>query len=220
VSRTNAISVRPVAAVCVVLASVWGNVPAIAAGSGDQSVQSAKAARELISYELTRYAIDTKQEFASFIAKFEQAVPPFNLGAITAGVKNWDDVVANTAKAAPHSFLIYSRLPGSELFRIHGVGFDKRRGIGYLMGNHVIAETMYRNYPGAILNAPLRVHIFENESGNAVFQIERPSDHFGSFGDKDIAAVGSLLNGKLIDLFKVLDVPVPASLAGTLPSRP
>jgi len=206
--------VLSVAAVCVALmVSVWGNAPANSANNtGVSSTDASTAAQQATSYKVTRYEVDTKQEYAAFIAKFEAAVPPFNAGAILAGVSNWDDVIRNTAAAAPNGFLIYSRLPGSTLFQINGVGLDTRRSVGYLMGNHVVAETMYRHYPGATLNAPLRVLIFENAEGNAVFEFERPSDQFGSFGNKDIAAVGWLLNSKVANLLTVLDVPVPAGL--------
>lgn len=208
------ISALSVAAVGVALmVSVWGNVPANSSSTaGVSSTDASEAAHEATSYKLTRYEVDTKQEYAAFIAKFEAAVPPFNAGAILAGVTSWDDVIRNTEQAAPNGFLIYSRLPGSTLFQIHGVGLDTRRSVGYLMGNHVIAETIYRHDPGAILNAPLRVQIFENAQGNAVFEFERPSDQFGSFGNKDIADVGWLLNGKVAHLLQVLDVPVPAGL--------
>ena len=213
-SRSKGISALSVAAVCVAfMVGMWGNVPASSASSAaGSSTDASDVAQQATSYKVTRYAIDTKQEYASFIAKFEAAVPPFNVGAILAGVSSWDDVIRNTAQAAPNGFLIYSRLPGSTLFQINGVGLDNRRSVGYLMGNHVVAETMYRHDPGATLNAPLRVLIFENEQGNAVFEIERPSDQFGSFGNKDIADVGRLLNTKVANLLQVLDVPVPAGL--------
>jgi len=36
----------------------------------------------------------------------------------------------------------------------------ERRAITYLMGNNVIAETMFRHDPGIILYAPLRTAIY------------------------------------------------------------
>ena len=195
------------------MVSAWGNQAGASANDGSTSSNSSsEAAREATTYKLTRYAIDTKQPFASFVTAFEQAVPTFDPATILAGVTSWDDVVNNTAKAAPNGFLIYSKLPTSAMFKISGVGADNMRSFAYLVGNHVIAETMYRHYPGAVLNAPLRVLIFENEDGNAVFEIERPSDQFGSFGNKDIAAVGRILNEKVAGLMTLLGVPVPAGL--------
>lgn len=195
------------------MVSVRGDSAANSTDNTDVSSNDVPLApHEGTSYQLTRYEIDTKQEYAAFIAKFEAAIPAFNLNAILADVTSWNDIIKNTDADAPNGFLIYSRLPGSLLFQINGVGLDSRQSVGYLMGNHVIAETMYRHYPGAILNAPLRVQIFENAEGNAVFEFERPSDQFGSFGNKDIAAVGWLLNGKVAHLLQVLDVPVPGGL--------
>jgi hypothetical protein len=41
---------------------------------------------------------------------------------------------------------------------------------------------MYGHDPGEVmLNAPLRIMIYTNAVGKAVFFIERPSDQFGAF---------------------------------------
>jgi hypothetical protein len=159
---------------------------------------------------LARYEIDTKQDFDTFVSAFEQAVPAFT-PAIFAGVSNWDEVIARTAAIATNGFLIYAKLPTGTGPNM-GVGLDHRRGAEYLMGNHVISERMYRYNPAVMLHAPLRVMIFENERGDAVFEIERPSDQFGAYGDKRIAEVGVLLNHKVAQLLAVLEVPVPAGL--------
>jgi len=214
VSKFERNSAFVVAAVCgALILSAYGNLSGSSANeTSSSSSRSSEAAHEATSYKLTRYEIDTKQEFDSFIAAFEEAVPPFDPATILAGVTSWDDVVNNTAEAAPNGFLIYSRLPGGTLYKINGVGSDNLNSVSYLVGNHVIAETMYRHYPGATLNAPLRLMIFENEQGNAVFAIDRPSDQFGSFGNKDIAKVGRLLNEKVAGLMSLLNVPVPAGL--------
>lgn len=166
-----------------------------------RSESSGKAVK-VTNYKLSRYEINTKQDFDTFVAAFEKAVPAFT-PAIFTGVKNWNDVVANTAAAAPNGFLIYAKLT-FDGFRISGVGSDNLRGASYLMGNHVVAETMYRHNPGVMLNAPLRVMIFENEQGDAVFEIERPSDQFDAYGDKAIAKVGWLLNQKVSELMRAL----------------
>jgi len=213
-SRGKIATISVVAIVGALILSVYVSTSSSTAVGGSSSSSSASiAAQEATAYKTTRYAIDTEQDFATFVAKFEDAVPMFD-PAILAGVTSWDEVVENTAAAAPNSFLIYSKLPAGQVMQINGDAFpnDRLDSNAYLMGNHVIAETMYRHYPGAILNAPLRVLIFEDEHGHAVMEMERPSDQFGSFGNKEIAKVGLFLNQKVADLMTLLGVPVPDGL--------
>jgi hypothetical protein len=80
------------------------------------------------------------------------------------------------------------------------------------MGNHTIAETMYRQDPGIMLYAPLRLCLYEDLDGQAHFSVDQPSDQFGSFGDPDIAATGKLLDQKLAALLTGLGVSVPDGL--------
>lgn len=165
------------------------------------------------TYESTRFTIDTGQEFDEFIAAFEAAVPTFS-PALYLEAKDWEEVQANAAAAAPHEFLIYAKLRPSDAMSISGVGRDTDRSAVYLMGNHTIAETMYRHNPGVMLYAPLHVNIFESEDGNALFSIDRPSDQFGSFGNEDIQKVGISLDKKVATLLTLLDVQVPEGFAG------
>jgi len=54
--------------------------------------------------------------------------------------------------------------------------------VAYLMGNHVIAERMFRHDPRAMLYAPLRAVIWEDPSGAAWFTVDQPSMQFASSG--------------------------------------
>jgi hypothetical protein len=180
--------------------------------AGSMASKEAPKSGEVTAYTLNRYTIDTKQDYTKFVARFEKAVPSFTPD-IVASASDWNEVVANTAEVATNDFLIYTKFTDWPWGRFSGMeGLDKRRGTMYLMGNHVIAETMYRHNPGVMAHAPLRLMIFENERGDAVFQIERPSDQFAAYGDEEIAKVGLLLNEKLESLLRSLDVPVPSGL--------
>jgi hypothetical protein len=191
---------------------IVGGIFTASTQAGSMASQEAPKSGEVTSYTLNRYTIDTKQDYTKFVERFEKAVPSFTPD-IVATASDWDEVVANTAGVATNSFLIYTKFTDWPWGRFSGMeGLDKRRGAMYLMGNHVIAETMYRHNPGVMANAPLRPMIFENERGDAVFQIERPSDQFAAYGDKRIAEVGLLLDDKLARLLEVLDVPVPSGL--------
>ncbi|MDJ0420073.1 hypothetical protein [Rhodococcus opacus] len=180
--------------------------------AGSMASKEAPKSGEVTSYTLNRYTLDTRQDYTKFVARFEKAVPSFTPD-IVASASDWNEVVANTAGIATNGFLIYTKFTDWPWGRFSGMeGLDKRRGTMYLMGNHVIAETMYRHNPGVMAHAPLRLMIFENERGDAVFQIERPSDQFAAYGDEEIAKVGLLLNQKLESLLRGLDVPVPSGL--------
>ena len=72
---------------------------------------------------------------------------------------------------------------------------------------------MYRHDPGVMLNAPLRTMIYTNTAGKAVFVIERPSDQFGAFENKEISKVGVSLDQKVAALLRVLQVLVPEGLS-------
>lgn len=105
-----------------------------------------------------------------------------------------------------------------------GVAGHDRRCTTYLMGNHVIAERMYRHDPGILLYAPLRTTLYEDHDGQLWFAVAQPSTRFASFGDPEIAAVGAELDGKLADLFATLGIAVPVELTlaagGAAATRP
>lgn len=45
---------------------------------------------------------------------------------------------------------------------------DNAECIAYLMGNHTIAEQMFRHDPRAMLYAPLRILIWEGSTGRGI----------------------------------------------------
>lgn len=51
----------------------------------------------------------------------------------------------------------------------------RARAITYMVGNNVIAETMYRHDPGVMLYAPLRTVIYEDTDGAVHVGIDQPS---------------------------------------------
>jgi uncharacterized protein (DUF302 family) len=90
----------------------------------------------------------------------------------------------------------------------------------YLMGNHTIAETMFRHDPSAILHAPLRTVIYTDPSGATNLTVDQPSLLFASYGNPDITAVGEHLDALLAQLIELLGAEVPASLKVVAPHRP
>jgi hypothetical protein len=155
-----------------------------------------------------RLIVDVDGPFDEFRARYEEAVPTYDLGGL-ARFSNWDAVVADAAAAAPNGFFRYGTIDAGPIFAIAG---HKSRSVVYLMGNHTIAETMYAHDPGIMLYAPLRTVIYEDLDGGVHFATDQPSHQFGSFGDPDIAATGRLLDEKLAALLTGLGVAVPDGL--------
>jgi uncharacterized protein (DUF302 family) len=157
---------------------------------------------------VTRLVIDVDSSFDEFKSRYEQAVPAFSPDKIT-GLADWNEVVARTAELAPHGFLLYGKVDAAPVMKLNG---HTQRAVSYLMGNHVVAETMYGKDPGVMLYAPLRTLIYEGLDGKVHFSIDQPSTRFSSFDNDDIAATGKQLDQKLAELLAHQGLPVPAQL--------
>jgi uncharacterized protein (DUF302 family) len=117
-------------------------------------------------------------------------------------------VLTAAAENAPHGFLRFWSTDVGELMQLAG---DQGLCSSYLMGNHTIAERMYRHDPAVMLYAPLRTTIHQDQHGVTRFSIDQPSTQFGSFGIADITSVGLELDRKVANLLRILNVPVPAA---------
>jgi hypothetical protein len=147
-----------------------------------------------------------------FQQRYEEAAPPFPQAEVTALVDRqapWSEMLELIAGSAPHGFLIYDRNDVHPLMELAG---DAAYCVAYLMGNHTIAERMFRHDPRVMLYAPLRTVIWEDASGGAWFTADQPSSHFGSFGIAGVTSVGVELDRKLAALLDALDVAVPEAL--------
>jgi hypothetical protein len=169
-----------------------------------------------VPHQVVRWSIDTGTTFEEFRARYEEAVPAVNYGHLTqlrAEQASWDTVLAAAAENAPHGFMRYWGTDAGATMQLAGNAGDC---VSYLMGNHTIAERMYRHTPEVMLYAPLRTAIFRDHDGVTRFSIDQPSTRFASFDNADIAAVGRELDHKVLNLLRVLDVPTPAALTAEL----
>ena len=148
----------------------------------------------------------------AFQAAYEQAVPDLprqEVASLVATGAPWSQMVELINRCAPHGFLIYFRNDVRPVMRAAG---DRADCISYLMGNHTIAERMFRYDPRAMLYAPLHTVIWEDSAGSAWFTFDQPSTQFASFESPEIAAVGRELDGKLAALLEALELEVPSAL--------
>ena len=73
----------------------------------------------------------------------------------------------------------------------------KSKAMQYEIGNPLTAERMTRHHLAAGLYAPLRVILYEEEGGQALFEYDLPSCLFGQFNDERITSVGLELDADL-----------------------
>lgn len=163
---------------------------------------------ESIDHSMTRLNIYTGIPFDDFYPAFEAAAPTFDpvlFQRIADAGGGWDEIKAAVTDFAPHDLIIYARI---DTRAIMGIAGDHVPAIEYLLGNHVIAESMFRFDANALLYAPLRVLIFGDDNGDAVFAIDRPATVFAGLGNADIAATGVSLDHKVAGLLGAIGVPL------------
>jgi hypothetical protein len=167
-------------------------------------------------HAMTRLDISTGVAYDDFRSAFERAAPafdpaPFQRIADSGG--GWAEVETATTAMAPHQLMRYTTVDATALFALAG---HRTKAVEYLLGNHVIAETMFRHDPRAMLYAPLRVLVYSDASGNAVWSMDRPSDAFSSLGNDDITAVGYGLDAKVATLLRAIGVDADAAFTDFL----
>jgi hypothetical protein len=171
-----------------------------------------RPAIDTVAHEVHRLEVHVDAPFAEFRAQYEQAVPRFDarrFDELKREGASWDTVVQVTAENAPHDFITYWSSDVSPMMRLAG---DRWQCMQYLMGNHTIAQKMFRYDPAVMLYAPLRTAIYEDRSGRVSFTVDQPSKQFASFGNPEIAEIGEDLDRKLGTLLEFLGVAVPPAL--------
>jgi hypothetical protein len=158
-------------------------------------------------HQVTRLVYDTGQPYEQFRARYEAAVPALDekrLAEFAARGAAWPEVVADADASAPHGFLIFWRLDTTPVMSLAG---NTTRCTAYLMGNHTIAEQMYRHDPAVMLYVPLRTVIYAGPDDRAFFAADQPGTEVASFGLAPVTQVGIDLDRKLTTLLRALDVP-------------
>ncbi|WAC91236.1 DUF302 domain-containing protein [Mycobacterium sp. Aquia_213] len=160
----------------------------------------------VVPHTLNRVDIATGVAFDDFITAFEEAAPTFDRESVLRLVEqggSWDDVLAAARTNAPNDLMVYAKIDALPLFVLAG---HTTKATEYLLGNHTIAETMFRHDPKALLYAPLRLLIYADADGNAVFSMDQPSAAFGSLGIADVTKVGESLDRKVVNLLQIIGI--------------
>jgi hypothetical protein len=174
--------------------------------------QSLNGSIETISHRVDRLTIQIDDSFDGFRNRYERAVPLFEserFDSLVESSVDWHTILDATAANAPRDFILYW---SHDFTSLMGLAGDRGRCVEYLMGNHTIAQKMYRYNPAILLYAPLRTAIVEDADHSTWFTFDQPSTRFGSFNTPQITKVGLELDHKLATLLEHLDAPVPAAL--------
>jgi hypothetical protein len=165
-----------------------------------------------VTHTTERLTISIGSPAREFIDRYEQAVPRVPIAKVrelfTKGAP-WSQMLELIESSAPFGFLIYDKNDVGPVMRLAG---NKSNAVAYLMGNHTIAERMYRYDPRAMLHAPLRTLVWETAEGAGFFTVDRPSSQFSSYDNPAISDVGVELDQKLVVLLRHLKCEIPPSL--------
>ena len=137
--------------------------------------------------------IESSKPFPEVRAALEKTVPAL------------DPEILKRLAAGDHEHVNREREQGPELsillVRDHGallrIAGRARNALQYDIGNPITASLMTRHQLAAAQYAPIRVVLYENEAGHAVFEYDRPSSMFGQFGDERVSAVARGLDEAL-----------------------
>ena len=137
--------------------------------------------------------IESSKLFSEVKAALDELVPPLD-PTIPEALRQGDIARANEALQRGPELAIFGARDHGGLLRVAGLA---RKAVQYDIGNPLTATRMTQHQLPASLYAPLRVLLYENEIGRAVFEYDRPSSLFGQFGDERVTAVARELDASL-----------------------
>jgi uncharacterized protein (DUF302 family) len=150
----------------------------------------------------TRFTIDhvrrtTDKSYEDVTTAFVRQLGHFDPTVYQALEAGGDVNVVRTrieSMAGPSGFMLFGTQNHGQLLRLTG---QKRKAVQYVVGNPLIALQMTQHDIRASLYAPLRVLIYEDESGKTWLEYDRPSSLFGQFGNDGIRPIATMLDRKL-----------------------
>jgi len=162
----------------------------------------------VIDHPDRRLLIALPERYESARGHYEMLVPEFD-SARFSQVASWQATLDLAEVNAPHGFMRYARMDVTALM---ASSLSVWKATQYLMGNHTIAERMFRHEPSVMLHAPLRTLLYADAHGDTKFAVDQPSLLFASYDNPDIAAVGQELDALLVGLIELLGGAVPGQL--------
>jgi hypothetical protein len=162
------------------------------------SAQSAESLREkpaMIKQTIIveHIRIESAKSFADVRAALKRSVPHLDPSLVKA-LDDGDVERADREKKEGPELSIFQVRDHGALLKIAG---KARNALQYDIGNPVTASLMTRHRLSAGLYAPIRVMLYENDTGRGVFEYDQPSTTFGQFGDERVTAVARGLDAAL-----------------------
>jgi uncharacterized protein (DUF302 family) len=140
--------------------------------------------------EVEHIKIASTKTFAEAKAALERLVPEIDSGISVLLREGESERALKELETGPVLAGFLSR-DHSRLLQVAG---QRRKAVQYDIGNLLTASRMKRHQLPAALYAPLRVLLYEDDSGQAAFEYDRPSSLFGQFGDERVTAVARELD--------------------------
>jgi hypothetical protein len=161
-----------------------------------------------IDHPCRRLLVALPQPYDQAREHYETLVPEVDFARFFQ-MASWQATLELAEINAPHGFMRYYR---SDVTAAMASSASFWKATQYLMGNHTIAERMFRHDPSVMLHAPLRTLLYADADGDTKFAVDQPSLLFNSYDNPDIAAVGLELDALLAQLITLLGGDVPPQL--------
>lgn len=161
-----------------------------------------------VDHPSRRLVVALPDTYNSVRTHYESLVPEVD-SARFYQMASWQATLDLADINAPHGFMRYTRMDVTALMASSPSFWQATQ---YLMGNHTIAERMFRHEPSVMLHAPLRTLIYADQDGDTKLAVDQPSLLFDSYHNAEIAKVGRELDTLLAQLIGLLGAQPPAQL--------
>jgi hypothetical protein len=161
-----------------------------------------------IDHPSRRLLVTLPQPYDQAREHYETLVPEVDFARFFQ-MASWQATLELAEINAPHGFMRYYR---SDVTAAMASSPSFWKATQYLMGNHTIAERMFRHDPSVMLHAPLRTLLYADADGDTKFAVDQPSLLLNSYDNFDIATVGLELDRLLAQLITLLGGDVPRQL--------
>jgi hypothetical protein len=161
-----------------------------------------------IDHPSRRLVVGLPQTYYEAREHYESLVPEVDIAQFSK-MTSWQAVLELAEINAPHGFMRYYR---SDITAAMTGSPSLWKATQYLMGNHTIAERMFRHDPSVMLHAPLRTLLYVDPDGDTQLAVDQPSLLFDSYDKPEIAAVGRELDKLLAMLITSLGGALPPEL--------
>ncbi|MFI9272190.1 DUF302 domain-containing protein [Kitasatospora sp. NPDC052896] len=162
----------------------------------------------VIDHPARRLVVALPQPYDTAREHYETLVPETDFHRFFQ-MASWQATLELAEINAPHGFMRYHR---DDITALMAGSSSPWKATQYLMGNHTIAERMFRHDPSVMLHAPLRTLLYEDPDGDTKLAVDQPSLLFASYGNPRISEVGRELDALLAQLVTLLGGDVPPQL--------